>query len=193
MPRLFTGIELPETVKDQLSDLEQPLSGARWVDPDDLHITLRFMGDISDRMANELAAHLAEIEVDAFELHLEGLGAFGGKEPRVLWAGVAPSPALDNLARANERAARSAGLPPDKRNFKAHVSLARLRGTPPDLVAGTLGRIGAFRSEPFTVSRFVLFTAKPNVGGGPYLIDAEFPLRGAYYDMADDDAVDHWS
>lgn len=190
MPRLFTGIELPEEIKDQLSDLDQPLPGAKWVDPDDLHITLRFFGDISSRMADELAGFLAEIEVDAFELRLDGLGTFGGNDPRVIWAGVAESPALDLLARANERAARSAGLGAEPRAWKAHVTLARLRGTPPELIARMLGQLGAFRSAPFPVSRFVLFASKPKVGGGPYLVDAAFPLRGAYYDAADDDALD---
>lgn len=192
MPRLFTGIELPDEIKDQLSELEQPLPGTRWVSPDDLHITLRFFGDVSGRLADELASLLGEIEVDAFELWLEGVGTFGGNDPRVIWAGVSASPQLDILARANERAALSAGLAPEPRAFKAHVTLARLRGTPPELVARTLGRIGAFRTKPFPVSRFALFSSKPNVGGGPYLLDAAFALHGAYFDATEDENQDQW-
>ena len=75
---------------------------------------------------------------------------------------------------------RSAGLPPETRAFKPHVTLARLRGCPPDLVARCLGRIGAFRSRPFPVARFVLYSAKPSVGGGPYVVEEEYPLRGAW-------------
>ena len=191
MPRLFTGIELPDAIKEQLAALDQPLPAAKWVDADDLHITLRFFGDVSARMADELAALLAEIEVDAFELTLQGLGTFGGHDPRVIWAGVADSPGLETLARANERAARAAGLAAEPRAFKAHVTLARLRGTPPDLVARALGRIGAFRSARFPISRFVMYSSKPKVGGAPYLVDAAFPLRGAYFDATEDDIVDH--
>ena len=192
MPRLFSGIELPESVRSHLGDLQQPLPGAKWVNDDDLHITLRFAGDIEGRTVRELQDALAEIEADAFELRLEGLGAFGGNDPHTLWAGVSPNPLLDALARANERAARAAGLPPETRNYKPHVTLARLRGTPAELVARYLGRIGAFRSEPFQVSEFVLFSSRPKVGGGPYVVEAAYPLRGGYLDNADDDARDRW-
>lgn len=192
MPRLFAALELPETVRDHLSELEMPLPGAKWVDVDDLHITLRFAGDITGLTAREFEQGLAEIELDAFELRLEGLGTFGGNSPHTVWAGVLPSPALDALARGCDRAARNAGLPSSKRPYKAHVTLARLRDTPPELVARTLGKLGAYRSELFSVNSFVLFSSKPKVGGGPYVVEAEFPLRGTYYDIADDDQPDSW-
>ncbi len=193
MPRLFAGIELPEEIKEQLSDLERPLPGARWVDHDELHITLRFAGEIEGRLARDFTDLLGEVEADAFELRLDGLGTFGGNEPRAIWAGVAPSPPLETLARACDRAARNAGLPPDTRPFKAHVTLARLRGTTPSEVAAYLERIGAFRTEAFPVERFVLLSSRPKVGGGPYVVEAAFPLRGSYGDMADDDeTTDLW-
>jgi RNA 2',3'-cyclic 3'-phosphodiesterase len=190
MPRLFAGIELPESIRDHLSDLQRPLPGAKWVDLDDLHITLRFAGDIEGRPMREFGELLGEIEVDAFELRLDQLGSFGGNEPRAIWAGIAPSPQLDALARACDRAARNAGLPPAQHPFKAHVTLARLRNTPPELVARYFERIGAFRSEPFVVEEFVLFSSKPKVGGGPYVVEAAYPLRNAYYGVADDDRDD---
>lgn len=192
MPRLFAGIELPEEIKEHLSDLERPLPGAKWVEHDDLHITLRFAGDIEGRIARDFTDMLGEIEADAFELRLEGLGTFGGNEPRTLWAGVAACPALDALARACDRAARNAGLPPETKPFKGHVTLARLRNVSPDSVAHMLGKIGAFRSEPFAVSEFVLFSSKPKVGGGPYVVEATYPLRGGYFDMDDDAHDDTW-
>jgi 2'-5' RNA ligase len=192
MPRLFAGIELPEDVRDQLSDLSRPLPGAKWVDDDDFHITLRFVGDIEGRAAREFTELLAEIEADAFEIKLEGLGTFGGNEPRTLWAGISPSPQLDALARACDRAARNAGLPPEARPFKPHVTLARLRGTPPEIVARALQQIGAFRTEPFQVDEMVLFSSKPKVGGGPYVVEATYPLRGGWYDMDDEARTDRW-
>jgi 2'-5' RNA ligase len=106
---------------------------------------------------------------------------FGGNEPRSIWAGVETSAPLEALARANDRAARAAGLPPDGRQFKPHVTLARVKYASADEVARVLQRIGAFRSQPFIVSRFVLFSAKPKTGGGPYAIEEAFNLRGGEY------------
>ena len=180
MPRLFAGIEIPDEVRAELARLRQPLPGAKWIDAADFHITLRFAGDIEKPVARELAAGLAEIELDLFELRLAGLGAFGGNDPRVVYAGVEKSDVLAALARACERAARHAGLPPETRAYKPHVTLARLRGTPPEAVARVLGRLGAFRSSAFLVSRFVLFSAKPNVGGGPYVAEETYQLIGGY-------------
>lgn len=176
MPRLFTGIELPEDIRDRLSDIETPLPGAKWVPNDNLHITLRFAGDIDNGVAREFADGLAAIDCDPFELRLAGLGTFGGNDPRVIWVGVEPSPGLDVLARANERAARGAGLPPEGRNFKPHVTLARLNYPRIEPLARLLQRFGAFRTDPFLVTRFVLFSSKPMVGGGPYVVEEAFPL-----------------
>ena len=192
MPRLFAGLELPEEVREQLADLERPLPGAKWIDMDDLHITLRFAGDLEGLVAREFEQGLAEIDVDAFELRLEGLGTFGGNDPRAIWAGVGACEPLEALARACDRAARNAGLAAMRQPFKAHVTLARLRHTPADVVARFLGKIGAFRSERFLVSAFVLFSSKPKVGGGPYVIEAAFPLRGGYCDANDEEHPERW-
>jgi 2'-5' RNA ligase len=182
MPRLFTGIEIPAAQREEIARLKVPLpGGGRWTEPDDLHLTLRFVGDIERGQAEEFAERLETIDLDAFELRLAGLGAFGGNEPRSIWAGVEESGALETLARANDRAARAAGLPPDSRAFKPHVTLARLKYASADEVARVLQRLGAFRTAPFIVARFVLFSAKPKTGGGPYAIEEAFNLRGGEY------------
>ena len=182
MPRLFTGIEIPAEQREEIARLKVPLpGGSRWAEPDDLHLTLRFVGDIEKPQAREFADNLETIDVDAFELRLAGLGVFGGNEPRSIWSGVETSAPLEALARANDRAARAAGLPPDGRQFKPHVTLARVKYASADEVARVLQRIGAFRSKPFIVSRFVLFSAKPKTGGGPYAIEEAFNLRGGEY------------
>ena len=179
MPRLFSGLELPENARDAIRRLHTPLAGARWIEPENLHLTLRFVGDIEKRAAHEFADGLAAIDLDVFELRLSGLGVYGGNDPQVLWAGVEVSGPLMALARANERAARAAGLAPEGRAYKPHVTIARLRHTQPGEVARLLERLGAFRTHPFMVERFVLFSSRPHIGGGPYVIEDSFPLRGA--------------
>ena len=176
MPRLFVGLELPDMVRLRLGLVGGPLPGAKWVEPDDMHLTLRFAGDIDNRQADELVGFLDEIDLPRFELTIRDVGAFGGREPRVIWAGAEGGPALDQLQRAVERACRSAGLAPEPRAFKPHVTLARLRGASPDIVARFLGSRLRLAVEPFTVERFVLFSSRPRVGGGPYVAENVFPL-----------------
>ena len=176
--RLFAGLEIPETHRLRLSFLKMPLPGAKWIEPDDMHITLRFAGDIDNRVAEDFAGFLAEIDIEPFEVRIAEVGAFGGREPRVIWAGAEGGPALDALQRATERAARAAGLEPESRSFKPHVTLARLRGTKPEAVARFLGSRGPLELPPFAVERFVLFSSRPNVGGGPYVVEDVYPLGG---------------
>jgi RNA 2',3'-cyclic 3'-phosphodiesterase len=182
MPRLFTAIELPAEIREGLARLRQPLPGAKWIEPGDLHITLRFAGDLDNRAAEEFSRSLGDVACSMFELRINGLGAFGGNDPRTLWAGVANSEELKALAHAHERAARASGLPPEPRKFKPHVTLARLRNTPVDLVARFLQRHGGFRSPPFSIRQFALLSSKPKLGGGPYVTEAEYPLAGAQFE-----------
>lgn len=178
MPRLFTAIELPDATRSELQRLHMPIPGARWIPEENYHITLRFAGDIDNVVARELADNLAGIDADAFEIILAGAGAFGGNKPSLIYADVAPSAPLEALARAHEKAARNAGLPPGKRSFKAHVTLARLQFSDAEAVARYLTRFGGYRSEPIAVSRFVLMSSKPMTGGGPYGVVEAFPLHG---------------
>jgi 2'-5' RNA ligase len=176
MPRLFIGLELPEMVRMRLGLVRGPLQGARWIDPENMHITLRFAGDIENRQADELVGFLDGIEVPPFEVMIREVGAFGGRDPRIIWAGVEAGPELEQLQRAVERACRATGLPPETKGFKAHVTLARLRGARPEVVARFLGSRGSLAIGPITVDRFVLFSSRPHVGGGPYVVEHDFPL-----------------
>lgn len=176
MPRLFTAIEIPETIALRLSMLRGGLSNARWIEPENYHVTLRFAGDVDDVTAREFAFALDGIEMPPFDLRLDGLGSFGGRKPRALWAGIAPNEALAALQRANERAAQRAGLAPEPRNFHPHVTLARIRNGRPPAVAQWLERQGGFFGEPFTVRRFVLMSSRASIGGGPYIVEEAYPL-----------------
>lgn len=178
MPRLFSGIKIPESVGFRLSLLRTGLTGARWIDPANYHVTLRFIGDVDGRTAHDFAANLSDIEAAPFQLRLEGLGSFGGRKPRSIWASLAPSAALQSLQRAHEWAARRAGLPAEPRNFVPHITLARLRGTKAEAVAGYLEQQGGLFASSFPVDRFVLFSSRASIGGGPYVIEAEYPLLG---------------
>jgi 2'-5' RNA ligase len=178
MPRLFTAIEIPVDIADELYRLRMPLPGAKWIDPENYHITLRFAGDIGNAEAHEFASNLAMIQTDGFEIRLSGLGAFGGDDPHIIFAAAEPQPKLEELARAHEKAARNAGLPPDTRAFKPHVTLARLKNSNATAVARFLSRYGGYRSEPFFVTSTVLMSSRPSVGGGPYSVEERFPMRG---------------
>lgn len=185
MPRLFSAIEIPGSISQRLTLLRSGLSGARWIDPENYHLTLRFIGDVDRATARDFTFALSGIEVPPFELRLNGLGCFGGGKPRAIFAGIAPSEELEALRRANERAAREAGLPPEGRNYKPHVTLARLRGARADAVAAYLEHQGGVGPATFTVSRFVLYSSRNSIGGGPYVVEAAYPLEDQAPFLAD--------
>ncbi|MGF1650494.1 MAG: RNA 2',3'-cyclic phosphodiesterase [Hyphomicrobiaceae bacterium] len=186
MPRLFAAIEVTDETADALMDLEQPLPGARWLAADDFHLTLRFFGDVSNSAAREIADALAGIDLPMFELRLRGVNVFGAKEPHSIWVGVEPNPMLTALQAATERAARIAGFAPETRGYTPHVTIARLKRPRDEGIARYLTRNGRFTCPPFPVPRFALFSSKPKVGGGPYVIEEVFGLRGGSWDDTDD-------
>ena len=177
MPRLFSGIEIPSHIAKRLAGLRGGLEGARWVEPENYHITLRFAGDVDAVVAERFSQALERIKSAPFELIFDGLGSFGRGRPRALWAGIAPNEALSALNRANEQAALAAGLEAQTRNFHPHVTLARMRRTKAAAVAALLAGHGAFVSTPFPVTRFVLFSARESRGGGPYVVERVYPLE----------------
>ena len=176
MPRLFTGLEIPAALGESLSLLRGGLPGARWIDPENYHLTLRFIGDVDDEIAQEIAWLLGKVRRKDFELRLDGLQSFGGRKPRAIVATVAPSQSVMELQAEHERLMQRVGLEPEGRKYTPHVTLARLRDSSSFEVAEYLSARAAFRSQPFTVSRFVLFSARASVGGGPYVVEAAYPL-----------------
>lgn len=177
MPRLFTALEIPRNLALSLSLLRGGLPGARWIDVENYHITLRFIGDVDGRTADEIVDRLDRIDRPEFPLTLTGIGSFGSKKPHSVWAGVAPSVEIHALQAEIERMCQRIGLPPDPRKFTPHVTLARLKNCRLDDVVHYLSGRGNFQTAPFTVPRFVLMSSKESVGGGPYLTEEVFPLR----------------
>lgn len=176
MPRLFLALEIPRQVAMSLSLLRGGIPGARWIDVENYHITLRFIGDVDGRTADELVDHFDRVERPSFQLSLSSVGLFGSKKPHSVWAGVTPSAELNALQAELERICQRIGLAPDPRKFSPHVTLARLRHSKlADVVRYMEGR-GDFRSAPFEVSRFVLMSSRDSIGGGPYVTEETFPL-----------------
>lgn len=178
MIRLFTALEIPDTVAEKLARLQQGLEGARWIERTDFHITLRFMGDVAENVAADIDEALKEIPVEPFEVELEGAGEFGGKRPHTLWAGVTPSEPLRLLQARHESAMRRVGLKPETRNYMPHVTVARLSHVSTEEAYRYIAANNLFASPPFTVESFALFSAKASTGGGPYVVEKRYPDFG---------------
>ena len=127
MPRLFTALEIPRDAALSLSLLRGGLPGARWIDVENYHLTLRFIGDVEGHVADEIANALDRVHRPSFPLTLSGVGAFGQKKPHAVWAGVTASPDLAALQGEIDRICQRLGMPADPRKFMPHVTLARLK------------------------------------------------------------------
>ena len=179
MPRLFTALELTDMARTHLSLLRGEIGGARWVSAENLHLTLRFFGDVGDAIADEIAGHLEAIVADPVPIEISGTGTFGGQSETVIYAAVKPDPALLSLQKTHDRIARLVGLDAPEHPFKPHVTLARVRYARPSMIARFLAETGALRLHPFTAERFVLLSSRPGRGGGPYAVETAVPLGHA--------------
>ena len=176
MPRLFTGLELPPDVTMDLAFMQGGVMGARWIDRASFHITLRFIGDIDHDVAEEVAYALERIELRPFSLSLKTIDVFGGNKPHALIAHVEENAELRRLQQAQERLCQSLGLAPEGRKFVPHVTLARLRDADPLALRSFLVNHALYRSRPFVIERFVLFSSRPSKGGGPYAIEESYDM-----------------
>jgi 2'-5' RNA ligase len=176
MPRLFTGIEIPAEIGDRLFALRGGLPGARWIDRENYHLTLRFIGDVDMNVAGEVADALDRVRRARFAVTLDGVDSLGTRKPHSIVAKVAPAPPLLELQAEHERLLQRLGLPAEGRKYTPHVTLARLRGVGSVPIAEYLSLRGAFLAGPLPVERFVLFSSRDSVGGGPYVVEATYPL-----------------
>jgi RNA 2',3'-cyclic 3'-phosphodiesterase len=176
MPRLFTALEVPEDAADAIARLRGGLPGARWIDPDDYHLTLRFIGDITASLAREIEDELAEAGHGSLTVTLKTLASFGGADPHSVYLAAEPTRELTDLAARHERILRRIGLKPESRRFTPHVTLARLRGASVLDVADYFAARGRVEPIRFRADRFVLYSSRASVGGGPYVVEAAYPL-----------------
>ncbi len=175
MIRLFTALEIPDEIAERLTGLQRGIEGARWIERESFHITLRFMGDVPENIADDIDHELSQIPFKPFELSLEGVGAFGGAEPHAVYASVKPNETLSILQGRHESAMRRVGLKPEPRKFTPHVTLARLRHVDPGEVYHFIAANNLFATPAFEVTGFTLFSARSSVGGGPYVAERDYP------------------
>lgn len=177
MLRLFVGLALPDGVVARLSVMRNGVPGAAWVEPANIHLTLRFIGEVDESAAEEIDAALGDVEVPRFSLELNGVGTFGeGTKARSLWVGATPSAELNHLQAKVESAVVRAGQPPEGRKFTPHVTLAHLvRPQPPRLAKFLEGNM-PFRAGPFRIDQFTLFESRLGKGPPVYIPLVEYAL-----------------
>jgi len=177
MHRLFVALRPPEHVRDLLIDVMDDGADFRWQSDDQLLLTLRFIGEVERPLANDLAIALTAVSAPAFELRLAGLGSFDRRSGGVLWAGVEPAEPVRALAARVERICQAAGLPPERRAFHPHITLARWKGPRSREVRAFLdGR--PLASESFPVDGFILYESRLSRHGAHYEEVESFPLVG---------------
>ena len=177
MARLFVGIALPEPIVQHLSLLAGGVPGARWQRPDQLHLTLRFIGEVDGGVATDAGEALSTVKSTGFDLQLDGVGHFGERRRvRALWVGVAANPALMALQSKIERALVGAGLPPEGRKFRPHVTVARMGQADHGRVAQFLSGHSLFGTAPWHVAAFHLYSSQLSPNGSLYRIEDSYDL-----------------
>lgn len=175
--RLFVAIDLPEPVREELIRISSGLPGARWTRPEQLHLTLRFIGEVDGGQFADIRDELTGIAVAPFSLQLDGLGLFPPRgRPRVLWAGLDRSDDLVRLRNQVESALARVGIARETRKFSPHITLARLKSTPPARVGRFLEQHGLLASRPFSVDRFFLYSSQLGRNGALHTIEAEYSM-----------------
>ena len=176
MHRLFIAIRPPEPVRDLLIDAMDDSPDFRWQNDDQLHITLRFVGEVDRHLAADLTDALSRVRSPRFTLRIAGVGRFEQRNAGALWAAVEPKEEIAALAAKIERVCQHIGLTPERRAFHPHITLARWKGRRTREVADFLHRRRGFDSEPFEVDSFILFESRLSRHGAHYEEVASYPL-----------------
>ena len=176
MIRLFTGIDLPDSVRNSLVRLERGLPFVRWRPRENLHITLAFIGEVDGNMAREIDAELSRIRAPAFDLRLKGTGQFGKERPHTLWAGIEDPGGLTHLAAKVATALGQIGVKLEKRKFIPHVTLAYVKDLRPAPINAFVARHSDYATEPFHVGGFSLYQSHLGKGASHYVVRADYDL-----------------
>jgi 2'-5' RNA ligase len=170
------ALELPGSLRMRLAGMAGGVPGARWQRDDQMHLTLRFIGEVDERTAHDVDEALATVRAHAFTLELAGVGDFGGKDPRALWVGLRPNEALIHLQKKVESALVRLGLDPEERKYTPHVTVARLRNAPRAKVAEFIAHHSLFASGPIPIKEFALYSSQLGSGGSVYRVERTYPL-----------------
>ncbi len=176
MTRLFVAISLPDDVAEPLQWIERGIPGARWQTREQLHLTLRFIGEVDGRQADNVDDALSGIAAPSFQLRLKDVGQFGGRKSHSVWVGIEANAALLHLQRKIESALQRAGFAPDERKFTPHITLARLKGAHPGRVMDWLADHALFSSVTFSVNAFILFSSMLTSDGSVYRAEKAYRL-----------------
>lgn len=176
MNRLFVGLEIPESIKQHLVLLCHGVPGARWLRDDQLHVTVRFIGEVDPPKAADIDAALGAVRAPRFSVRLKGVDIFGeSRKPRALWAGIEPEEDVQHLRDKVESALVRNGVTPEKRKFKPHLTLARFKERPRRLPQ-FLTANNDFSTDYFPVEDFILFESHLSQTGAQYEVKARYPL-----------------
>jgi 2'-5' RNA ligase len=177
MIRIFIAIVLPAAVKERMTMLAGGVPGAKWIDRENMHLTLRFIGEVPEDRRADIHHGLSRVRQPSFAVSLAGIGYFKqGRNPTVLWVGVERNDALQQLHDKIELALQREGFEADPRRYSPHITLARLQRAPEARVAAFVAEHNLFRLPPFAVDSFTLFSSFLSSSGAIYTAEAEYPL-----------------
>jgi 2'-5' RNA ligase len=188
--RLFVALPVPDRAAQSLMLIQGGVPGARWQTREQLHLTLRFIGEVDGRDARMLDDALAAIRAPAFTLQFHGVGQFGGRQVHTLWTGGRRNPMLEHLQRKVDNAIRRAGQPQDAHKFTPHVTLARLKNPQPGKVLEWLTHHALYTSIEFPVEAFSLYSSKLTGNGSIYRVEQDYPLETQFGETSDEEADD---
>lgn len=174
--RLFVALSIPDAVAQGMFLIQAGIPGARWQTREQLHLTLRFIGEVDGREANDIDDALSAISSPSFSLALKGAGEFGGKNPHAVWVGVSDPAAVGHLNRKIETAMQRIGLKAEERKFTPHVTLARLRAAPRERVIDWLADHALYASPAFDVNAFALYSSTLTPNGSLYVPERVYRL-----------------
>jgi 2'-5' RNA ligase len=177
MPRLFIAVDLPDTIQANLETMFFGIPGARWVAPDQLHLTVRFIGDVGGALSLDIKDTLEEVSISPFDIQLKGIGHFPPRgAPRVIWAGLSKSEQLQILRKKIDSALQKTGVKAEKRKFSPHITIARLKNSPLQKVANFLSGNSMFSQGPFQVDDFKLYSSTLTPKGAIHTVERVYPL-----------------
>jgi len=177
MPRLFIAVDLPDTIKKNLEAMFFGIPGARWVASDQIHLTVRFIGDVDGALFHDIKNVLEEISIQPFDLHMKGMGHFPQRgTPRVIWAGIERSEPLQLLRKKIDTALLKIRVEPEKRKFSPHITIARLKNPSQHKVGNFLAGNNMFSQEPFKVEDFRLYSSVLTSKGAIHKVERIYPL-----------------